>query len=93
MDKYGDLIWFLIIGMVVGWLASAIMKRSDLGLIRSMIVGIVGAMLGGTIADFLEIDLEDTFGHKQLGMLVTSFAGALIFLVLINLFKTPEKKK
>jgi uncharacterized membrane protein YeaQ/YmgE (transglycosylase-associated protein family) len=93
MEKYGPLIWFLLIGLAAGWLASIIMKRSDMGLVRNMIVGVVGAILGGTITRFLELDLAAIFGSEKLGEVVTSFAGALVFLILINLFKTPDKKK
>lgn len=92
MEKYGPLIWFLLIGLASGWLASKLMKRSDMGLIRNMVVGVVGAVLGGTITKFLELDLASIFGNLQLGQLVTSFAGALVFLILINLFRKPEKK-
>ena len=86
-EKYGPLIWFLLIGLASGWLASKLMKRSDMGLIRNMVVGVVGAVLGGTITKFLELDLASIFGNLQLGQLVTSFAGALVFLILINLFR------
>jgi len=93
MDKYGPMIWFLLIGLAAGWLASIILKRSDMGLFRNMVVGVLGAILGGVITSYLEIDLADTFGSTQLGELVTAFAGAIGFLVLINLLKKPEGKK
>ena len=92
MEKYGPMIGFLLIGLAAGWFASVVLKRSDMGLFRNMIAGVVGAILGGTITKYLEIDLPDIFGSELVGQLATSFAGALVFLLLINLFRKPEKK-
>jgi uncharacterized membrane protein YeaQ/YmgE (transglycosylase-associated protein family) len=41
------LIWFLIIGAIAGWLAGLAMKGSGFGLLGDIIVGIIGAVLGG----------------------------------------------
>jgi uncharacterized membrane protein YeaQ/YmgE (transglycosylase-associated protein family) len=42
-----NLIWFLLIGLVAGWLAGMIMKGSGFGLIGDLIIGVIGAFLGG----------------------------------------------
>ncbi len=41
------LVWFLLIGLAAGWLAGRIMKGKGFGLIGDLIVGVVGAILGG----------------------------------------------
>ena len=46
----GDLVWFLFIGGVVGWLAGLITRGRGFGIIGDIVVGIVGAMLGGWMA-------------------------------------------
>jgi uncharacterized membrane protein YeaQ/YmgE (transglycosylase-associated protein family) len=42
-----DLIYFLVIGLAAGWLASQILKRQTAGVPENLIIGIVGAILGG----------------------------------------------
>lgn len=42
-----DIVWFLLIGLVAGWLASLITKRKGKGIVSYLIIGVVGAFLGG----------------------------------------------
>lgn len=76
----GIIIW-LIVGGIVGWLASLIMKRdAQQGILLNIVVGIVGAMLagwlfGGGINDAITIR---TF--------LFSLLGAVILLAIVNLF-------
>jgi uncharacterized membrane protein YeaQ/YmgE (transglycosylase-associated protein family) len=78
----GNILWFLIIGLVAGWLAGQIMKGSGFGLIGNLIVGIIGALLGGLL--FSAVGLAAT-GH--LGELVAATVGAIALLFLIQLFR------
>ncbi|HKJ52726.1 MAG TPA: GlsB/YeaQ/YmgE family stress response membrane protein, partial [Gammaproteobacteria bacterium] len=48
MDLIGLLI-FLVIGAVAGWLAGLIMKGGGFGLLGNMVVGIIGAVIGGFV--------------------------------------------
>jgi uncharacterized membrane protein YeaQ/YmgE (transglycosylase-associated protein family) len=41
-----DIVWFLLIGLVAGWLASLITKREGKGIVNYLIIGVVGALLG-----------------------------------------------
>jgi uncharacterized membrane protein YeaQ/YmgE (transglycosylase-associated protein family) len=43
-----DIIWFLIIGIVAGWLAGKIMRGGGFGLIGDLVVGVIGAVLGAS---------------------------------------------
>ena len=54
------LIW-IIFGALVGWIASIIMKTRRSGLIRNIVVGLVGALLGGWIATLLGFGSVQTF--------------------------------
>lgn len=47
-----SLLWFLIIGMIAGWLAGLIMRGHGFGLLGNMIVGVLGAMVGGYLFSF-----------------------------------------
>jgi len=42
-----SIVWFLIIGVIAGWLAGYVTKGRGLGLVGDLVVGVVGAMLGG----------------------------------------------
>ena len=75
-------IWFLIIGAVAGWLAGLIMKGAGFGLLVNIIVGCVGAVLGGWLFGVL--------GFTSSGLissLITDLVGAIVLLFIISLFK------
>ena len=76
------LILFLAIGLVAGWLASRVMRGGGFGLVGDLIVGVVGAYVGGWLFGLLGI----TAGGL-LGSLVTAFVGAVVLLYVIRLIK------
>ncbi|MXU66773.1 GlsB/YeaQ/YmgE family stress response membrane protein [Oceanomicrobium pacificus] len=80
MDIVGFIIW-LLIGAIAGWLAGQIMKGSGFGLIGNIVVGIVGAVIGGWLLGSL-IPLAG-----YLGTIVYGTIGAVILLAIIGLFK------
>ena len=76
-------IWFILIGIVSGFLAGKIMRGSGFGLIVNLLVGIAGAIIGGWVFGFLNISI----GSGLIGSLITSLIGAIILLFVISLFK------
>lgn len=78
-----ELVYFLLIGAVAGWLAGKIMKGRGFGLLGNMIVGVIGGILGGVIFDFLNVKI----GGDVVGPLVTSVAGAVVLLFVVGLLK------
>ena len=42
-----EIVWFLIVGLIAGWLASMLVKGGGYGLLGDMVVGVLGAFLGG----------------------------------------------
>lgn len=76
------LLWFLLIGLAAGWLAGTIMKGSGFGLIGNLVVGVIGALLGGFIFDVLNIR-----SYGLIGSLVMSVVGAVALLALIRVIK------
>ena len=78
-----NLVLFLVIGIVAGWLAGKIMKGRGFGLIGDLIVGVVGAYLGGWLFDKFGISA----GGGLLGSLITAVAGALVFLFILRLIR------
>ncbi len=81
------IIW-LVIGGLIGWVASMIMKTDgQQGIVLNVIVGIVGAMLGGwLIAPMLGTGTinDGSFSAASLGV---SLLGAVILLAIVNLFR------
>jgi uncharacterized membrane protein YeaQ/YmgE (transglycosylase-associated protein family) len=81
-------ILWIIVGGVLGWLASIVMKTNDQqGLILNVIVGIVGAFLGGLLlAPFFGTGTINQ-GNFSIGSLLVSFLGAIILLAIVNFFR------
>lgn len=77
------IIGWLVIGIVAGWLAEKIMKRSH-GLLTNLIVGVIGALIGGFLANnLLGIDAS---GNWIVGIIVAT-VGAVVLLFLLGLVK------
>ena len=82
----GIILW-LIIGGVVGWLASLVMKRdASQGIVLNIVVGIVGALLGGWLISPLIGAPSINSGEISMASLLVSFLGAVILLAIVNLF-------
>lgn len=72
-----DILWFLIVGAVAGWLAGLIAHGHGFGLLGNMVVGVVGALIGGLF-----------FRSQGLGSaILISMFGAIIFLFIASLFR------
>ena len=83
MDAMGWLAW-LIVGALAGWLASIVMgTNARQGLLLDIVVGIIGAMIGGFLFGGPTIN-SSTF---NLNALVVSFVGAIILLAIVNLVR------
>lgn len=81
------LIW-LIVGGVIGWLASLIMKTdAQQGILLNIVVGIVGAALGGLLLTPLLGSGTINNSGLTLGTFIVSLGGAVILLALVNLFR------
>ena len=76
------LLWFLIIGMVAGWLAGQLMRGGGYGLIGDLVIGVIGAFIGGWLLGALGI-----FAGGLIGSLVTATIGAIVLLFLVRLIK------
>ncbi len=74
-----NIIIFLAIGAVAGWLAGNIMKGRGFGAAGNIVVGIVGAMIGGFMFGLVGIS-----AGGLLGSIVTATVGAIVLLFLIG---------
>ena len=76
------LIGFLIVGLLAGWLAGLILRDEGMGIFRNLVVGVIGAYLGGYLFDVLGIP-----AGGLLGSLVMATVGAILLLFLIGLMR------
>jgi uncharacterized membrane protein YeaQ/YmgE (transglycosylase-associated protein family) len=76
-------IWFILIGLVAGWLAGQVMKGGGYGVIGDIIVGILGALLGGWLFGVLGL----WPGGGLIGSVIVAFIGACILIFLLRLIK------
>jgi hypothetical protein len=81
------LIW-LVVGGVIGWIASMIMRTdAQQGMLLNIVVGIVGAMLGGwLISPLLGVGTINQ-SNFSIGSMAVSLVGAVILLAIVNLFR------
>lgn len=80
------LIW-LIVGGVVGWLASLIMRTdAQQGILLNVIVGIIGAFIGGWVVSPM-VGVATINEGISIGSILVSLVGAVILLAIVNLFR------
>ena len=81
-----NLIIWLIVGGIVGWLASIVMKRDgQQGILLNIVVGIIGALLAGAVISPL-VGVGTINSGFSVGSFLVSLVGAVILLALVNLF-------
>jgi uncharacterized membrane protein YeaQ/YmgE (transglycosylase-associated protein family) len=75
------MIWFLIVGIVSGWLAGVVSRGGGFGLWGDLITGIVGAYVGGFLFKMMGIS-----AYGMIGSIVVSTIGAVVFLWVLRMF-------
>ena len=79
----GNILAWIIVGAIAGWLASIVMKtNASQGLLMDIIVGIIGGILGGFILSALGIGGDVT--GLNIGSIVVAFIGAVILLAILR---------
>lgn len=81
MSMLFSLVWFLIVGAAAGWLAGQMTKGRDFGLVNNIIVGVLGAILGGFLLGIIGLGATNIIGQ-----LLTATVGAVLVLFLMNKF-------
>jgi len=84
------LVW-IIFGALAGWIASMIMnKNKQMGAIANIVVGVIGAFIGGYIMDFFGADGITGFNLQSL---IVAVAGAVVLLYAIGLISGGRKRR
>lgn len=78
------LIAWIIIGLVAGWLAGQIMKGSGYGLVGDLILGLVGAVVGGWLVGLVAPAAEPS---GLLGSIIVATAGAIVLIFIARAFR------
>ena len=83
-----DLLTWLIVGLVAGVLASFVMGGTGYGIVGDIIIGIIGAFVGGWI--FAQLGVSTPFGGLA-GTIFTAFIGAVVLLFVLRLIKRKPR--
>ena len=84
-----DLLTWLIVGLIAGVLASLVMGGTGYGLIGDIIIGIVGAFVGGWL--FTKLGVTTPFGGIA-GVIFVAFIGAVVLLFVLRLLRRATTK-
>ena len=77
-----EFLWFILIGIVAGWLGGKIMGSGSGGVLVDLIVGVIGALLGGFLFGLLGIQASSGL----LAQLITATVGAIVLIALLRAF-------
>jgi uncharacterized membrane protein YeaQ/YmgE (transglycosylase-associated protein family) len=81
---FGGLLWWIIVGLIAGFLAGKVMKGGGFGVLMDIVIGMVGGIIGGWLFGMLGIFP----GGGLIGSILVAFVGACILLWLVRLIKT-----
>lgn len=85
MEVEMNIFVWIIFGAIAGWIASIIMRRNKkMGAIANIVVGIVGAFIGGYIMDYFGAEGVTGF---NLNSLLVAIGGAVVLLFIVGLFR------
>jgi uncharacterized membrane protein YeaQ/YmgE (transglycosylase-associated protein family) len=76
-------LWFLLVGLIAGWLAGVLVKGGGFGIIGDMVVGVLGAFIGGFIFTSLGVGA----GGGIIGSIIVATIGAIILIFILRLIK------
>ncbi len=83
-------IWWLVVGLIAGFLASMVMRGGGYGVLGDIVIGIIGAFLGGFLASLLGIGASGL-----VGTIIIAFIGACILIALLRFFsrRSPRRSR
>jgi uncharacterized membrane protein YeaQ/YmgE (transglycosylase-associated protein family) len=78
-----EFVWFILIGLVAGWLAGLLVKGRGFGAIGDIVVGVLGALVGG----ILFRSLGASAGGGPIGSSIVATIGAVLLILTVRLIK------
>ncbi len=80
-------IWWLLVGLIAGFLASMVMRGGGYGVVGDIIVGLVGALIGGFLASLLGIG-----AGGFVGTIIIAFIGAVILIAILRAVASGSRR-
>ena len=77
------MLYWIVVGLIAGWLAGVVMKGGGYGILADIILGILGGILGGWIFSMLGIGT----GAGLIGGIIVAFVGAVILVAITRALK------
>jgi len=74
-----NVLWWLVVGLIAGFLASRVMSGGGYGLVGDIVMGIIGAIIGGWLAGLLGLG-----SYGLIGTIVVAFIGACILIAIVH---------
>jgi len=81
----GLLSW-IVVGAIAGWLAGQVVRGGGFGLLGNIVVGIIGALVGGYLAAQF-FNMPDAVNGFNLTSIVVAFIGAVVVIVVVSLLR------
>lgn len=78
----GDLIYWIVVGLIAGWLAGKVMKGGGYGVLVDIVLGILGGIVGGWLFGLLGLH-----AGGLIGSIVVAFVGAVILVWIVRKLK------
>jgi uncharacterized membrane protein YeaQ/YmgE (transglycosylase-associated protein family) len=79
-----DILAWIVVGLIAGWLAGQVMRGGGYGLIGDIIVGIVGAVIGGFLASAV-LKMPNAVNGINVTSVVVAFVGAVILIFVLRM--------
>jgi len=81
-----DIISWIIVGFIAGWLTGLVMKGSGYGCVGNVLLGVIGGLAGGFMASAF-FDMRDTMTGFNWQSILTAFFGAVAVTVVVRLLR------
>jgi uncharacterized membrane protein YeaQ/YmgE (transglycosylase-associated protein family) len=77
-----DILWFLLIGLIAGWIAGQIMHGGGYGIVGDIVVGMIGSLIGGFL-----FRLVGLTAYGLLGAIIMAVVGAIVLIAALRALK------
>ncbi len=84
----GGIVWWLLVGLIAGALASLVMRGGGYGIIGDIVVGLVGALIGGFLASLVGLG-----GYGFIGTTIVAFIGACILIAILHAVSGSSRRR
>ncbi|MFZ1240979.1 MAG: GlsB/YeaQ/YmgE family stress response membrane protein [Anaerolineae bacterium] len=79
-----SILTWIVVGLIAGWLASQVMRGGSYGVIGDIILGVVGAVIGGFLAANL-LNMPDAVNGFNVTSIFVAFVGAVILIAILRM--------